>query len=142
MTRAQPTRRLLLAPLALALGLALGHHVGAQQPPASPDLSGEWQLAGWNMGQDPSGDPSYRGTVTMEARGKDTYVVTWSVGGRQNRGVGLYDPRTGTFAAGYAISNQPGVAIWRISEDRRAMDCVGTFMGKVGDVAHEAWRRE
>src|SRR5690606_27930267 len=62
-------RALLLPALTLALGLALGHHVGAQQPPASPDLSGEWQLAGWNMGEDPAGEPSYRGTVSLEARG-------------------------------------------------------------------------
>lgn len=137
------TRRALLLPACtLLLGLALGHHVGAQQTPASPDLSGEWQLAGWNMGQDPTGEPSYRGTVSLEARGKDTYVVTWNVGGRQNRGVGLYDARTNTFAAGYAINQQPGVAIWKPSADGKAMDCVGTFMGRVGDVAYESWRRE
>ncbi len=135
-------RALLVAALALVAGLALGHHVRAQQPPASPDLSGTWQLVGWNMGEDPTGEPSYRGTVALEARGKDTYVVTWSVGGRTNRGVGLYDGRTRAFAAGYAISQQPGVAIWTVSEDGKAMDCVGTFMGKVGDVAHESWRRD
>lgn len=135
-------RSLPLAALALALCFALGHHTGAQQPVESPDLSGEWKLAGWNMGVDPTKEPSYRGAVTMERREKDTYLVTWTIGERQNRGVGLYDPRTGVFAAGYVIGQQPGVAVWKLSEDRRVMDCVGTFQGRVGDVAHESWRRD
>lgn len=136
-------RRALLVPAVIVLFcLALGHHVTAQQPPESPDLSGTWQLAGWNMGQDPTGEPSYRGTVSVERHDRDTYVVTWNVGGRTNRGVGLYDARTNVFAAGYAINQQAGVAVWKPSEDGKAMDCVGTFMGKVGDVAHESWRRE
>jgi hypothetical protein len=131
-----------LAALALALCFLIGHHTGAQQPAESPDLSGEWQCAGWNMGVDPAKEPSYRGTVTMERREKDTYLVQWKMGERVvNRGVGLYDPRTGVFAAGYVISNQPGVAVWKLSEDRKTMDCRGTFQGQIGDVAHESWTR-
>lgn len=131
--------------LGLALGLALGHPlrpVAAQQAPASPDLAGSWQLAGWDMGQDPKGEPSYRGTVTLEAKGQDTYLVTWHVGGRQNVGIGLYDPRTDVFAAGYKIGQSSGVAVYRFGEGHRAMDCVGTFQARLGQVAHESWRRE
>jgi hypothetical protein len=137
-------RRRVVLPAAVLVTFAafLLGRATAQQPPASPDLSGAWNAAGWDMGRDPSTEPSYRGTVSMEKRDKDTYLVTWTVNGRQNRGVGLYDPRTGVFAAGYAIGQTPGVAVWQLSADHRRMDCVGTFQSRVGDVAHESWTRE
>jgi hypothetical protein len=137
-------RRPLVLAAALVVLAALARAVPAlaQPPEASPDLSGTWQLAGWNMGVDPAQEPSYRGTVTLEAKGHDTYAITWTIGERQNRGVGLYDPRTGVFAGGYAIGQQPGVAVWNRSADGKRMDCVGTFQARLGEVAHESWTRE
>ncbi len=140
-------RRTFGAALALGVALLLGHAgERALARPPERDLSGAWELAGWNMGADRAGPPSYRGKILAERKDKDTYVVTWEVNGKVvNRGVGIYDPRTDVFAGAYAIrtreGSSPGVAVWRISADGKVMDCVGTFMDKVGDVAWEEWRR-
>ena len=101
------------------------------------------------MGESPDGEPSYTGEVELDRHDNDTYIVRWKIGGRVvNEGVGIYDPRTEAFAAGYVIRGRtreqdtPGVAIWNIDEDEGRMDCVGTFAGRVGNVAYESWARE
>lgn len=139
-------RRSLIAALALA-GALLVTRGSAQAPDATPDLSGTWQCAGWNLGSDPKKDPDYRITVTVEKqRGDDhVYLITWNLpDGATNRGVGLYDPRTKAFAGGYAVAKTPGVGIWSISADAKRMECVGTFqqIAARGLVAYETWTRE
>jgi hypothetical protein len=138
---------------AFGLGVVVAALVGvghAQEPQAAPDLGGTWQSKGWNIGADRAGAPSYTGQVRLERKEKDTYLISWLAGDKVvNTGCGLYDGRTGVFAAGYAIRARdpaapptPGVAIYRISADKKVMDCVGTFAGKIGEVAWEEWRRE
>lgn len=114
---------------------------GPEEPPEA--LKGEWKLTGWNVGVARDGAPSYTGTVSLDHRGKGTFLVTWSVGGKKvNEGVGLWDGRTRAFASGYAIQGQAGVAIFQLSQDGKVLDCVGTFKGKIGEVAYEEWKRE
>jgi hypothetical protein len=137
------TRRSLIATLALSAALLVTR--GSAQPPDdAPDLAGTWQCAGWDLGSDPKGDPSYRITVTVTKRGtRNVYDVVWNLaGGAANRGVGLYDTRTKVFSAGYSVMNTPGVGIWQLSEDKKTMDCVGTFQAARGNVAYERWTRE
>jgi len=137
----------------VAVGLTVAALTGvgrAQDPQPAPDLGGTWQSKGWNIGADRAGAPSYTGQVRLERKEKDTYLISWLNGDKVvNTGCGLYDGRTGVFAAGYAIRARdpaaaptPGVAIYRISADKKVMDCVGTFAGKIGEVAWEEWRRE
>lgn len=139
------------AMISIAFGLAVllvSWGVRAEDPPVRPahrvgQLAGTWKLEGWNMGSDPKAKADYEGEVVLTHKGKDTYEVSWKVGGNVvNTGVGLYDTRTDTFAGGYAIQNQPGVAVWQFSEDRKVLACVGTFKGMIGDVAWERWSRE
>lgn len=123
----------------------------AQDAHPAPDLGGTWQCKGWNIGADRAGPASYTGQVRLERKEKETYLISWLNAEQKtvNSGCGLYDGRTGVFAAGYAIRSRdpaapptPGVAIYRISADQKVMDCVGTFAGKIGEVAWEEWRRE
>lgn len=111
-------------------------------PKKERKIEGTWQLKGWNMGVDPKGKESYTGTVEVEAKGKNTYLVTWVVGANRNKGVGIYDPTTDAFAAGYSIGRSAGCAIWSFSKDGKSMHCTGTFEQKLGSVAHEEWTRE
>jgi hypothetical protein len=137
-------RRTLVASLVLS-GLLLVSRGSAQPDEEAPDLAGTWQCAGWDLGSDPKGDPSYRITVTLErAHAKNAvYTVTWNLAnGAKNTGVGLYDTRTKVFSAGYQVARTPGVGIWQLSEDKKTMDCVGTFQAARGNVAYERWTRE
>lgn len=132
---------------ALVVGVALGlfgaRRVAADGNDDADRLTGEWKLSGWNVGADREGKPSYTGSVSLTHRGKGTFEVTWSVGGRVvNTGIGLWDPRTKVFASGYSISGQAGVAVFQPSEDGKVLACVGTFKGKIGEVAWEEWRRD
>jgi hypothetical protein len=125
------------------LVLLLAANWGVRAEERERDLSGTWKLQGWNMGSDPKGKADYDGEVIVEHKGKQTYELAWKIDGNVvNTGVGLYDARTDTFAGGYAIQNQPGVAIWQFSEDGTVMSCVGTFKGAIGDIAWERWSRE
>lgn len=136
------TRRSLVA-FALA-GLLLVSRGSAQPDEEAPDLAGAWQCAGWDLGADPKGEPSYRITVSLErAHARNhVYKVTWNLAnGAKNEGVGLYDTRTKVFSAGYSVMRTPGVGIWQLSEDRKTMDCVGTFQAARGNVAYERWTR-
>ena len=138
-------RRISVAVLfAFALFLLGGPSLVAEAgPPRKPDLSGEWTCEGWNMGSNFKKKADYEIGVVVEAKGKDTYVVRWKLaGGRENVGVGIYDPRTEAFAAGYNVGRSPGVAIYEISEDGKVMTCRGTFLGKIGHVAQERWTRD
>lgn len=139
----------LVAPwFVVAVVVALSGVRAQDAPPATaaPDLSGTWQAAGWNMGTERTAEPSYRMQVSLERKEKETYIVSWLNDGKPvNQGVGLYDARTGVFATGYTIKGRttqsPGVAVFKISEDKRTMDCVGTFQAGVGNVAYEEWKR-
>lgn len=133
---------LVLGSALVVLGLLGPGRVAAEGDDAAA-LAGEWKLSGWNVGADRQAKPSYTGSVTLTHRGNGTFEVAWSVGGKVvNTGVGLWDPRTKVFASGYAIQGQPGVAVFQPSEDGKVLDCVGTFKGKIGEVAWEEWRRE
>jgi hypothetical protein len=127
----------------LLLGAVGLRPAGAEGELDPATLAGEWKLAGWNIGADRAGKPSYTGSVSLTHRGNGTFEVGWTVGGKQvNTGIGLWDGRTGVFASGYAIQGQPGVAVFRLSEGGKVLDCVGTFKGKIGEIAWEEWRRE
>ena len=70
-------------------------------------------------------------------------LVAWVINKKVvNKGIGLYDLRTNTFAAGYAIGSSPGVAIFQLSKKNKQMDCVGTFEKMIGKVAYESWKRK
>lgn len=137
-----------LAPLACVALLVLGLFAGLRPASAegdapAPDLSGTWKLSGWNPGTARDGKPDYTGSVALESKGKGTYVVSWTVNGKVvNTGVGLWDDRTRAFAAGYAVQGKPGAAVFRLSEDGKVLDCVGVYMGKMGEIGHEEFRRE
>lgn len=133
----------LLATTAAAIALPSLRPTPAQAAPAKKrDLAGTWKLKGWNMGVDPKKKASYTGEIIMVAKGKNTYHVSWKIGGKvTNTGVGIYDPKSDVFAAGYAIGSSPGVAIWSISPKGKRMFCTGTFAKKLGSTAHEEWKR-
>lgn len=108
----------------------------------SRKVQGKWKLRGWNMGSKPENKEDYTGEVIVKAKGKNTFLVEWKIGGKiVNTGVGLYDPKSDSFAAGYAIGGSAGCAIWNFSEDGKTMMCTGTFQKKLGQVAHEEWTR-
>ncbi len=137
-------RRKGIAVIALLAALVWGgsSHVEAE-PPKKPDLSGEWTCEGWNMGSNFKKKADYSLKVVVEAKGKDTYIIKWKLNsGRDNVGVGIYDPRTKVFAAGYNVGkSSPGVAIYEIDKKAKSMTCVGTFQGRIGNVAQERWTR-
>ena len=137
-------RRIAFAVL-LGLTLLAGSNTDiaeAGPPKKSPDLSGEWRCEGWNMGADFTAKADYEITVAVEAKGKDTYVVKWKLSnGGENVGVGIYDPRTKVFAAGYNVGRSPGVAIYELDKKATVMTCVGTFSKRLGNVAQERWSR-
>lgn len=105
-------------------------------------IAGTWNLRGWNMGKDPSKKEDYTGKVKVSAKGKNTFAVSWVIGGKTvNKGVGIYHPDVDAFAAGYSIGGSAGCAIWTFSEDGKTMTCTGTFEKKLGNVAHEEWSK-
>ena len=130
----------------LVLGFALGRTTTptavAQDTRPTRDIEGSWSLEGWDMGAPLTDAPAYDGSVELEHRGDDTYTIDWFVGDRRvNSGVGLYDPRTDTFVAGYEVRGAVGVAVWEITDGGDTMICVGTFESRLGETAHERWRR-
>lgn len=130
----------------IALAIAVmwgGSSLVEAEPPKSPDLAGEWTCEGWNMGSDFKKKADYELKVDVESKGKDTYIIKWKLSsGKENVGVGIYDPRTKVFAAGYNVGKSPGVAIYEISGKKaKSMTCVGTFHGRIGNVAQERWTR-
>ena len=135
------TRALTFATILLLVVLSSQLFVADAAPERKRDLAGTWQLRGWNMGSDPAGKESYTGEVEVVAKGKNTFAVTWIVGKNRNKGVGIYDPKSDVFAAGYAIGRSAGCAIWNFSKDGKTMLCTGTFERKLGQVAHEEWTR-
>ena len=136
------TRSVIVA-LTLSLALiALPSPTVEATPKKKRDLGGTWKLKGWNMGSNPKKKQDYTGEVIVVSKGKNTYHVSWKIGGKiVNTGVGIYDPKSDTFAAGYAIGTSPGVAIWNISPKAKRLFCTGTFAKKLGNVAHEEWKR-
>lgn len=132
-----------VAGIACAALLSLGLFALADGEEAAPDLSGTWKLSGWNPGTARDGKPDYTGSVKLEAKGKGSYVISWTVNDKVvNTGVGIWDSRTKAFAAGYAVGGKPGAAVFRLSEDKKVLDCVGVYMGKMGEIGHEEFRKE
>lgn len=129
----------LIALLALAGGQLFRAEAG---PDKERTLGGTWALRGWNMGTNAKGKEDYTGEVEVKPKGKNTFAVTWIVGKNRNHGVGIYDPKSDTFAAGYSIGGSAGCAIWNFSEDGKTATCTGTFEKKLGQVAHEEWTRK
>jgi hypothetical protein len=133
-------RVVVCAVLALAI-LPFLADAAPKKKPKKRKIAGTWNLRGWNMGVDHAGKESYTGKVVVQAKGKNTFAVTWKVGKNANKGVGIYDPQSDTFAAGYSIGGSAGCAIWNFSKDGKTMGCTGTFEKRLGQVAHEEWTR-
>lgn len=136
-------RRALVVAFAALFAFAGASFFSAEAAPKKKrKIAGTWKLRGWNMGKDPKKKEDYTGEVKVSAKGKNTFAVSWVIGGKTvNKGVGIYHPEVDAFAAGYAINGSAGCAIWTFSEDGETMTCTGTFEKMLGKVAHEEWTK-
>lgn len=136
-------RRALVVAFAALLAFAGASFFSAEAAPKKKrKIAGTWKLRGWNMGKELEEKEDYTGEVKVSAKGKNTFAVSWIVGGKTvNQGVGIYHPDVDAFAAGYAINGSAGCAIWTFSEDGKTMTCTGTFEKMLGKVAHEEWSK-
>lgn len=71
---------------------------------------GRYNLTGTN----PGGTGSYRGTVSVVAKGK-AYNVVWKIGNSRHTGIGVYTDTD--FSVAYYGSNLTGVAVYRQQAD-------------------------
>lgn len=101
---------------------------------ASPALA---QRQGAYVAEGQGGDgQAYRGTVSLQPTGQNTWRVTWQVGADTATGVGLLIPEGPLLVVGYVMAGREiGVVAYAVQPDGRLM---GTWtQGDAGGIGTE-----
>lgn len=87
--------------------------------------NGSYNVEGWNPGLQPTGKPSYRGSVTISTVGM-VCQLHWSISQQTFTGVGFYYPDQKLLTVAYANSKEGwfGIVNYAIVNDRKM---VGTW---------------
>ena len=98
--------------------------------PAQAQRNGTYNVDGTDMA-----GAKYQGTVQLQSTGRETWRVTWRIGGETTNGVGVLS--NGVLAVGYTHARDIGAVAYIVNADGTLS---GRFtQGREGGVGTERW---
>lgn len=111
-------------------------------PAAADQLTGLWQVRGWEPGHQTTAEPDYVGQTRLTKLGAG-YYLEGQLDGENEKGVGLFDPASGALSLMFEADGgkAKGIAVFKLQPDGAMRGQWLYLQDQQGKLGVEIWTR-